>query len=150
MRQDERRLVLHVQVTPELQGADALHRIHEDGGGGEVVADRELAAGEDGPAGDAELVVARLALPDAPGRVGVDRRALAARAERRAAVVGKADGRERRVRLVVTHAEDGLEAQRAGYGGKKEVLGHLSHPLAYIHMCKLPNAILQEENRHLC
>ena len=78
----------------------------------------------DSPAGDAELVVARLALPDAAGCIGVDRRAFAAWAERRAAVVGKSDGRERRVGLVVGHAKDRLQAQRPSGGGKEEVLSH--------------------------
>ena len=75
-------------------------------------------------------MITRLALPDAPGRVSVNCRALAPRAERRAAVVGEADGRERLVRLVVAHAEDSLEAQRAGGGGKEEVLGHISYPVS--------------------
>ncbi len=102
----DRRLTPKLATVP-LQSGDALDRVHEDGRGGEVVADRELAAGEDGPAGDAELVIARLTLPDAPGRVGVNRRALAARAERRAAIVGKADGRECLVCLVVAQTKDG-------------------------------------------
>ena len=53
--QGEGRLILDIHVTPELQGRDALDRVHENRGCGEIVADGELAAGEDGPAGDAEL-----------------------------------------------------------------------------------------------
>ena len=131
MSQDERRFVLDVEIAAELQGGDALDRVDEDRDGGEIVADSELAAGEDGSAGDAELLLARLALPDAAGRIGVDRRATAVRAERRAAVVGEADRHERTVRLVIGHTEDGLEAQGAGAGGEEEMLSHCGRPQRY-------------------
>ena len=110
--QDEGSFVLHVEVAAELQGRDALDRVHENRDSGEIVADRELAAGEDGAAGDAELLLARLALPDAPGRIGIDRRAAAVRAERRTPVVGKADRHKRRVRLIVAQPKHGRERER--------------------------------------
>lgn len=54
---------------------------------------------------------------------GVNHRALAAWAEHRPIIVGKADGREHLVRLVVAYAEDTLQVQRVG--GGKEALSHI-------------------------
>lgn len=125
MGQDERRLVLHVQVTAELQGGHAFDRVHEQADRGQIVPDRQLAAGEDGPAGDAELLPACGALPNAAGLEGVNLGAFASRAERRAAVVGKADRLKPGMRFVVRHPHDGAKAQRAGFCGKEEVLCHL-------------------------
>ncbi len=51
----EGRLILHVEIAAELQGANAFDGVNEDRDSDEVIADRKLAAGEDGPAGDAEL-----------------------------------------------------------------------------------------------
>jgi hypothetical protein len=113
MRQHEGRLIPHVQVAPELQCRDAFDRVHEDGDRCQVVADRKLAAGEDGSAGDAELMLAPLAFPDAPGAVRVDRRAFAARAERRAAVVCKPDGDEASVSLIVSQPHDRFHGKRS-------------------------------------
>jgi len=48
---------------------------------------------------------------------------LAARAEHRPTIVGKADGCERLVRLAAAYAEDTLQVQRAG--GGKEALSHI-------------------------
>ena len=102
----------------------ALHAVDEDGDGQQVIADGQLAAGEDGPRRDAELVLASLTLPDTASRIGVDRRAFTARAERLAAVVGPTDRLKLSVSLIVRHAEDTGEAQGTGFGGKEEVLCH--------------------------
>jgi hypothetical protein len=69
-------------------------------------------------------VPAGFALPNRPGRVGVDGRAPAPRAKRSAAVVSEPYGDEGSVRFVIGHAQDRFEAQRAGGGGQEEVLGH--------------------------
>ena len=55
VRQDEGGFVRDIEVTAELQGTHALGAIHEDRDGHEVVPDRQLAAVEDGAAGQAEL-----------------------------------------------------------------------------------------------
>ena len=72
--------------------------------------------------------MAGLALPNAASGVGVDGAAAAAGAECFALVVCEPDRDEGGVGLVVAHAEDRLEAQRAGGGGEEEVLGHLTKP----------------------
>ena len=78
----------------------------EDSDGREVIPDRQLVAGENRSARHAELVVARLALPDAPGRVGVNRRAFALGAICRPAIAGKPDRHELLMRRIVRHALD--------------------------------------------
>ncbi len=115
---------MNIEVAAELQGRDTLDGVHEDGDGGKVIADRQFPAGENGAGSDAELLLTSFALPNAARRVGVNRRALAMGAEGRAAVVGKPDRHEGGVGIVVGHAEDAREAQRAGLGGKEEVLSH--------------------------
>ena len=51
VRKDERGLVLHVQITAQLQRGNALGAVDEDRNGGEQIDERELAAGEDRAAG---------------------------------------------------------------------------------------------------
>ena len=51
----------------------ALRAVHEDRDGQQIVADRQLAAGEDRAGRDAELMRAGLALEDAARLVAVDR-----------------------------------------------------------------------------
>ena len=128
--QDKGCLVLDIQVTAELEGGNALDRVHEDRDGSQIVPHRQLTAGEDGSAGDAELVIARLALPDATGCVAIDFDAAATRAERVAVVVGEANRNERRMSLIIRHTKNRLEAQRSGCGREKEVLCHGSNPNA--------------------
>ena len=124
MGENESRPVLHVQIAAELQRRQSLNRVHEDGDGRKVVADRQLAASEDGPAGDAELAPARLALPNAAAGIGVNGRALAVWAERSAAVIGEPDSLKPRVGFIVGHPKDAGEAEIASLGGKEEMLGH--------------------------
>ena len=50
----------------------ALGAVDEDSDCQEVIADRQLTAGEDGPACDGELMAARLALPKLASLVGLD------------------------------------------------------------------------------
>lgn len=82
--QDECRLVGHVEIAAELQGVDALHRVHEDHDGRHVVPDMELVVGEQRAAGRAEVASASLAAIARGGATGhvVGDRAFAVRAER--------------------------------------------------------------------
>jgi hypothetical protein len=106
VRQDEGRLVRHVQVAAELQGADALGSVDEDGDGHQVVAHRQLAGVEGGAAGDAELPPARLALEQLAGAVLVDRDAAAGGADRLAAGLVPAELPERGLGLLLAHVRD--------------------------------------------
>lgn len=123
--QDEGSLVLHIQIAGELQGTMALGAVDEDRDGEEVVADRELAAGEDGPGCDRELMRARLALVELAGLVGEGFSAGAARAYRLAVRVRPADQTEGVMGFLVRHAGNLRQRERAGCGGKKEVLRHV-------------------------
>ena len=58
----EGHLVLHVQIAAQLERGVALGAVHEDGGGGQNVADRQLASDGDRARSDAELVAALGAL----------------------------------------------------------------------------------------
>ena len=60
--EDERRLVLDVQVAAELEALWPLAPFTKMAMARRIVADRQLAAGEDGPGRDAELMLTRLAL----------------------------------------------------------------------------------------
>ena len=71
MGENESRLVLHVQIAAQLQGAMTLRAVHEDRDGKKIVADRQLAAGEDRPGRDAELVPAGFALEQRARLVGI-------------------------------------------------------------------------------
>src|SRR5665213_916459 len=103
---DESRLILAIQVPAQLQGAMTLRAVHENGDGQKIVADRKLAAGENGPAGNAELVRASLALEQLAGRVGVDSGAFAARANRLAVSGSPPDKLEGLVGFLVRQTGD--------------------------------------------
>ncbi len=107
-----------------MQGADAFDRVHEEGDGGEVIPDREFAACEDRSAGHAELAEAGSTLPNLAGAIGVNLGAFAIGAEGRAAVVREPDLLKAVMRFIVRHPHDAFQAQRAGFGGKEEVLSH--------------------------
>lgn len=124
MRHHERRPVLAVEVAGELEGGMTLGAVGEDRDGKEMVADRKLAGGEDGAAGDAELVTATGALEELPsGDEGVFE-AAAAGADSLAIRGRPADGLEGGPSLVVRHAGDLGEVEGAGRLGEKKVLGH--------------------------
>ena len=125
MGENESRLVLHVQFAGELQGAMALHAVYEDRDGQEIVANRELAAGEDRPARHAVLMVAALALEQRARLVGVGGAAAALRANRLAFGRGPTDLLEGVAGFVVGHARDLRQRKRASGGGEKEVLRHV-------------------------
>ncbi len=128
MRHHERRPVLDVQVAGELERAVALGAVGEDGDGKEVIADRELARREDGPAGDAVLVPAPSALEQLAGSDERVLEAAAARAERLPLSRLPADSLERLPSRVVGQAGDLNEREGAGGFGEEEVLSHRGHP----------------------
>ena len=84
----------------------ALGAVDEDRDRKKIGDDRQLAAGEDGPAGDAELVSARLALPKLAGRDLIGDAAGALRANGFALGRGPADHAEGVVGLLVRHASN--------------------------------------------
>ncbi len=130
--QHEGRLVLHVQVAGERQGGLALDLVAEDHGGGKVSAERQLVEGEQGAAGQAEILAARLAAePELAGRAAgfVARRAGAVRAYGLAVRGGPADRPEHLLCLGVRHPQHGGDAERAGLGGEEEVLRHWAYSL---------------------
>lgn len=114
------RLVLYVEVTGHLQGADTLCSVDEERDSRENVGELQLAAGEDRAAGDAELLGASAALPLATGRdeIRLDRTAL--RAIRLATVRREANGYKLFPCLLLTHLVHVLELQGAGSGSEKE------------------------------
>lgn len=101
------RPILHVEIAPELQGADTFGAVHEDGDSQKVVANRKLAAGEDRARRDRELMGAGFTLPDATGLVGVENDTAAARANGLTAVLGPADLDEPLVGFLVRHTGNG-------------------------------------------
>ena len=84
----------------------ALGAVDEDRDGQEIVADRQLAAGEDRPARDAELMVTAFAFEQRAGLVGIDAHAAAARANRLAVGVSPTDLPESVAGLLLGHARN--------------------------------------------
>lgn len=104
---DESSLVLARQVATQLQGRDTLGAVAEQGDGGEVIPDRQLARGEDGAARDAELLPAAGALPNPPSGVSVYLHTTAVRAVGLPVIVRPADRNERRMRFLVRQPQHG-------------------------------------------
>ena len=124
VRHHKRRTVLAIEVAGELEGGMALGAIGEDRDGEQVVADRQLAVGKNGPAGDAVLRAAPSALEELAGRDEGVLEATATGSERLTLRVGPADQLERRPRLVVRQARNLREAEGAGGPSAKKVLSH--------------------------
>jgi hypothetical protein len=103
---DECRLVLAIQVAAQLQGAMTFCAVHENRDSEKVVADRKLAAGENGARRDAELVIASLALEQLAGRVVIDGGAFAAGANRLAVSGSPANQLEGLVGFLVRQTGD--------------------------------------------
>ena len=123
--ENESRLVLHVQFAGELQGAMTLHAVYEDRDGQEIVANRELTACEDRPAGHAVLMAASLALEQRARLVSIASATAALRANRLAFGRGPTDLLEGVAGFVVGHASDLRQRERASGGRKEEVLRHV-------------------------
>ena len=98
-------------VAAGLQSRDTLDRIDEDRDGGEVVTDRELAAGEDRAAGATGSASTRLTFSKTLNGVGIGLDDTAMRVDGLVAVIGKTDCYECRMRLIVGHLENSIEAQ---------------------------------------
>ena len=90
---------MHVEVTREREHALAFDLVDEDRDGKQVVADRQLVIGEDGPRRDAELMVAGLALEQRTALIGIGSAAGAARANRLGRSFGSNGCGERWLRL---------------------------------------------------
>lgn len=125
VRHDVSRLVLAIQVAGELQRAMALRAVGEDGDGEQIRPDRQLAAGEDRPGRDRELMIAALALEQAARLVAVNGDAAAARAIWLAAVIRPTDLLEAIVRFLVRKPSNPSEAQAPCGFGEEEVLRHI-------------------------
>ena len=82
MGENERRLILNVQITAQLKRAMAFRAVHEDGDGEKDSPNRELATGEDGPGRNRKLMLTTLALEQGAGLVAVNAQAAATRADR--------------------------------------------------------------------
>jgi len=122
--QDERRLVLAIEIAAQLQRAMPLRAVDEDGDGEKVVADRPLAVLKGRASGGAELVLAPRALPHRPRRKSGDCEASAARAIRLAVIVGPTDALEGGTGLFVRHAGNDAQGERPCCCRKEEMLRH--------------------------
>ena len=92
----------------------AFRAVHEDRDGGENIADRKFAAGEDRAGRKGELRLATLTLEDFARLELIDGYAAAFRAERLPAIVGKANGLEVVVSLIVRKAQHLGQTKRPG------------------------------------
>ncbi len=102
--------------------------------------------GEQGAAGQAEVLAARLAAePELAGRAAglVARRAGAMRAYGLAVRRGPPDCPEHLLCLNVRHPQHSGDAERAGLGRKEEVLRHLAYPSIIRQICSLSCLVLQ-------
>lgn len=87
--QHESGLVLAVEIAAEPESGDVLRRIQKDGDVGEIVADRQVAAGENRAGCDTELMLTRFAFPDPADGTGIKPRCIRNGAESCSAVVRK-------------------------------------------------------------
>ena len=124
VRQNESRLVLHVQIAAELQSRKALGRVHEDADRAKQIDEGQLAAGEDRSGGNRKLVIASLALELAARGNVVGVGAAATRANSFPVRLCPTQLAERVIGLFLATLVNRLEAEGAGLGRKKEVLCH--------------------------
>lgn len=90
----------------------ALRAVYEDRNRQEIIANGKLTAREDRAAGNAELVIAGLALEQLAGCVGVDGGAFAARANWSTIGGSLADQPERLISFLVGKARDFRQTER--------------------------------------
>ena len=117
-------IVLHVQIPRELDRGQTLGGVHEQADRPEQIDEGQLARGEDGAGGDAELPVAGGAFEPAPGAQVVDVQAAAERADRSALRLGPSQPAEAPICGVFPFLVDRPERQGPGGSGKQEMLGH--------------------------
>lgn len=122
--ENERRLVRAAEFTAEMQRGVPVCAIYENGDGHEDVLKRHLATAEERAGGKAELLAASLALECLPGGDFVDAQTPTRRAERRPAVLRKADRLKARSSLWFRHSCHFCQTQGLRCGGKEEVLRH--------------------------
>jgi len=119
VRQHEGRLVLAIQVAGRRERRLALDLVAEDGDRREVVPEWHLVPCEQGAAGDAEILPARLAAPTR-GAIGLsaiaDGRAAAVRTDQLAVCRVPADVDEGRLDFLLRHAQDRAQGERPGLG----------------------------------
>jgi hypothetical protein len=118
VRQDKGGLVLRPEIAAEGQHRLALDRVGEDRNRHEVGAQWHLAAGEQRPAGQREVLVARLALPAQAtlAAAAVNRGAAAFRVIWLAAIVGPAQPDKDPLGFLVRHPGNRRQRERPGGG----------------------------------
>ncbi len=116
--------MLHVQIPRELDRGQALGGVHEQADRPEKIDEGQLARGEDGAGGDAELPVTGRALEPASSAQIVDVEATAERANRSAIRLGPSQPAEPPIRGALPFLVDRPERQGPGGSGKQEMLGH--------------------------
>ena len=130
-RRHERALVGNAEIAGQRQRGLALHLVAEDRNRGEIAAERQLVAGEQRPAGDAEILFAAPAAEagrtlEAAAIVCVETAAV--RANRLPVRLCPADRPEPGFRFLILHRENGRQRKRLGGPGKKKMLRHLVAP----------------------
>lgn len=123
--EDERRLLLAVEVAGHLEAGDALHGIGEDADRGQEVDERHLPGGENRPARDRKLMKASDALELAARGDAVALDASAARAHRLAVRGRPAERLERRISLLFSARIDRAKRKRPRLSREEEVLRHV-------------------------
>ena len=118
-------LVLHTEVAADLERRDALRAVHEQHDCGQQISEGQFATGKNRSRSHRILVPASLALELAASRNVIGIAAPATRAHRFAIGFRPAQNAEHRIGLVLAHLIDGLEADRARFGGKEKVLCHI-------------------------
>ena len=131
--QDEGRLVLHPQVSGQLQGRNPLHRVGVEGNGGQIDLQGQLMEGEDRARGHREGVVAGLAPPLPAGALEVVPIHRAADRAGHFLPLSPAQDLECLEGFAVAHAHHLPNRQGAGLGGEEEVLFvHGHHHIRYV------------------
>ncbi len=128
MSQNERRLILAIDITAKLEHRNALHRIRQDDDRGKEVNELHFPAGEDRATCDAELMAASAALVFAA--CGDRVRVYAAAARANWLTIGPAHPAESFIRLLLTAGIDLPEADCAGCRAEEKVARH--HHLRYV------------------
>ena len=126
VHEDERRFVLHIEVAGQLQGRQSFRGIGVDRNRGQVRLERQLVVREDRSRRDRKRMPAVQTTPLAAILAeGVLADHTAARASHFIACA-PTQFLEHLERFIVRHPGDLEHGQRASFGGKKEMLGHMN------------------------